>query len=149
MWLGIWLSSNKQDNAREMAAGIAEANLHPDSITRVVVGNEVLLRRDLSVGDLIADIDYVRARVKQPVAYADVTDFWEQFPEVAPHVDIVMIHFLPLLGGQAVGCGCGDCRHQNHHRSFQNAVSRQGGFHWRDRLAEPWAVAAGGGTEPV
>jgi exo-beta-1,3-glucanase (GH17 family) len=95
VWLGIWLSSNPADNAKEMAAGIAEANAHPDSITRVVVGNEVLLRRDLSVDDLIADIDYVHARVKQPVAYADVTDFWAQFPQVAPHVDIVMIHFLP------------------------------------------------------
>ncbi len=105
VWLGIWLSSNKQDNAREMAAGIAEANLHPDSITRVVVGNEVLLRRDLSVGDLIADIDYVRARVKQPVAYADVTDFWEQFPEVAPHVDIVMIHFLPYWEDKPLDVG--------------------------------------------
>jgi len=95
VWLGIWLSGNKADNAKEMAAGIAEANKYPDVITRVVVGNEVLLRRDLSVDDLIADIDHVRGQVKQPVAYADVTDFWRQFPQVAPHVDVVMIHFLP------------------------------------------------------
>ena len=95
MWLGIWLSGNPADNAKEMAAGIAEANAYPGTVTRVVVGNEVLLRRDLSVDDLIADIDYVHARVKQPVAYADVTDFWKQFPQVAPHVDVVMIHFLP------------------------------------------------------
>lgn len=95
VWLGIWLSSNPADNAKEMAAGIAEANKHPNTITRVIVGNEVLLRRDLSVDDLIADIDHVKAQVKQPVAYADVTDFWRQFPQVAPHVDVVMIHFLP------------------------------------------------------
>ncbi|MDR3505302.1 MAG: glycosyl hydrolase family 17 protein [Acidocella sp.] len=95
LWLGIWLGSNTADNAKEIAAGIAEANAHPDVVTRVIVGNEVLLRRDLSVDDLIKNIDYVRARVKQPVAYADVTDFWKQFPQVAPHVDVVMIHFLP------------------------------------------------------
>ncbi|MBB5372119.1 glycoside hydrolase family 17 protein [Acidocella aromatica] len=95
VWLGIWLSGNTADNAKEIAAGIAEANAHPDVITRVIVGNEVLLRRDLSVDDLIKNIDYVRARVKQPVAYADVTDFWKKFPQVAPHVDVVMIHFLP------------------------------------------------------
>jgi exo-beta-1,3-glucanase (GH17 family) len=95
VWLGIWLSSNPADNAKEIAAGIAEANAHPDSITRVIVGNEVLLRRDLSAAALMADIDDVRARVKQPVAYADVTDFWRKFPQVADHVDIVMIHFLP------------------------------------------------------
>ncbi len=95
MWLGIWLGSDTKKNADEMAAGIAEANAYPGTITRIVVGNEVLLRRDLSVDDLNADIDYVHAQVKQPVAYADVTDFWKQFPQVAPHVSIVMIHILP------------------------------------------------------
>jgi exo-beta-1,3-glucanase (GH17 family) len=95
VWLGIWLGSDPRLNQEEMAEGIREANEYPTTVTRVVVGNEVLLRRDLSVDDLIKDIDYVRARVKQPVAYADVTDFWNQFPQVAPHVDIVMIHVLP------------------------------------------------------
>ncbi|GLR66524.1 beta-1,6-glucan synthase [Acidocella aquatica] len=95
VWLGIWLSSNPADNAKEIAAGVAEASAYPSTVTRVVVGNEVLLRRDLPVDGLIADIDAVRAQVKQPVAYADVTDFWKQFPQVAPHVNIVMIHFLP------------------------------------------------------
>ncbi len=95
VWVGIWLSPNPRANAREMAAGIAEANAHPHTDTRVVVGNEVLLRRDLSPQALIADIDYVKARVRQPVAYADVASFWFQFPQVAKHVDIVMIHLLP------------------------------------------------------
>lgn len=95
VWLGIWLSANPADNAQEIAAGIAEAHAYPHTVTRVVVGNEVLLRRDLSVEDLIRNIDYVRARVAQPVAYADVTSFWLQFPQVAPHVNIVMVHVLP------------------------------------------------------
>lgn len=95
VWLGIWLSANPADNTKEIEAGIAEAKAYPTTVTRVVVGNEVLLRRDLSVNDLIHYIDYVRARVKQPVAYADVTDFWLQFPQVAPHVDIIMMHILP------------------------------------------------------
>ena len=88
-----------------MAAGIAEANAYPTTVTRVVVGNEVLLRRDLSVDDLTADIDTVHAQVKQPVAYADVTDFWKQFPQVAPHVDIVMIHFLPYWENTPLSLG--------------------------------------------
>jgi exo-beta-1,3-glucanase (GH17 family) len=95
VWVGIWLGPNPRDNAREMAAGIAQANAHPHTDTRVVVGNEVLLRRDLSPQALIADIDYVKTRVHQPVAYADVASFWFQFPEIAKHVDIVMIHLLP------------------------------------------------------
>lgn len=103
MWLGIWLGSDTKKNAEEIAAGIAEANAYPDTVTRVVVGNEVLLRRELSVDGLNADIDYVHARVKQPVAYADVTDFWKQFPQVAPHVDVVMIHILPYWEDKPLG----------------------------------------------
>lgn len=112
LWAGIWLGPNPRDNAREMAAGIAEANAHPHTVTRVVVGNEVLLRRDLSVDALIADIDHVKARVKQPIAYADVASFWFQFPQVAKHVDVVMIHLLPYW--------------QNHPANVNDAIARIG-----------------------
>jgi exo-beta-1,3-glucanase (GH17 family) len=95
LWLGIRLGANPQDNAKEIAAGIAEANAYPGTITRVVVGNGVLCRRDLSVDDLLADIDAVHARVKQPVAYADIPGLWRQFPQVAAHVDVVMVNFRP------------------------------------------------------
>jgi exo-beta-1,3-glucanase (GH17 family) len=105
VWLGIWLSSNPRDNAREMAAGIAEANRHPHIITRVVVGNEVLLRRDLPPAALIRDIDHVKRQVTQPIAYADVASFWFQFPAVAKHVDIVMIHLLPYWQNHPVDVG--------------------------------------------
>ncbi len=112
VWLGIWLSSNPQDNAGEMAAGIAEANRHPRTITRVIVGNEVLLRRDLPPEALIRAIDHVRSHVTQPVAYADVASFWFQFPSVAKHVDIVMIHLLPYW--------------QNHPVDVDHAIARIG-----------------------
>jgi exo-beta-1,3-glucanase (GH17 family) len=95
LWQGIWLSANRADNEREITAGIALARKYPQTITRVVVGNEVLLRRDLPVAELIADIDRIKVAVKQPVAYADVWEFWLQFPQVAPHVDLMLIHLLP------------------------------------------------------
>jgi exo-beta-1,3-glucanase (GH17 family) len=95
VWQGIWLGTDRAKNALEMAHAIEMAHRYPDTIERLIVGNEVLLRRDLPVDELIADIDHVRAAVKQPVAYADVSDFWDQFPQVAPHVDIVLIHLLP------------------------------------------------------
>ena len=47
------------------------------------------------MGELIAAIDRVRAAVKQPVTYTDVWEFWQQFTEVAAHVDVVTIHLLP------------------------------------------------------
>ena len=95
LWQGIWLGGDRAQNALEMARAIDFAHRFPETIERVIVGNEVLLRRDLPVAELIADIDHVRASVKQPVAYADVSDFWDQFPQVAPHVDVVLVHLLP------------------------------------------------------
>ncbi len=95
LWQGIWLGADRAKNDIEMARGIALANRYPDTIMRVVVGNEVLLRRDLPPAELIADIDRVKRAVKQPVAYADVWEFWLQFPQVAPHVDVMLIHLLP------------------------------------------------------
>ncbi len=95
VWQGIWLGGDRAKNELEMARAIAMAHRYPGTIERVVVGNEVLLRRDLPPAELIADIDRVRAAVRQPVAYADVSDFWDQFPQVAGHVDLVLVHLLP------------------------------------------------------
>jgi exo-beta-1,3-glucanase (GH17 family)/uncharacterized membrane protein len=103
LWLGVWLGGDRAQNMREMDAAIAIAADHPDTVERVVVGNEVLLRRDLPVGELIADIDRVKAAVRQPVTYADVWEFWRKFPEVAAHVDIVTIHLLPYWEDDPTG----------------------------------------------
>ncbi len=95
VWQGIWLGGDLAGNARELGRGITLARTHPGTITRVVVGNEVLLRRDLPVEALIADIDQVRAAVSQPVTYADVWEFWLKFPQLAEHVDVITVHLLP------------------------------------------------------
>ncbi len=100
VWQGIWLGDNQADNMRDIAAGIALANRYPDVIERVIVGNEVLLRHDLPPDALIADIDKVRAAVRQPVAYADVWQDWQRYPQIAPHVDEILIHLLPFWEDQ-------------------------------------------------
>ena len=95
MWAGAWLGRDARQNAAEVAKLIETANRHPETVERVVVGNEVLLRRDLPPAALIAALDTVKAAVAQPVTYADVWEFWEQFPEVGRHVDVITIHILP------------------------------------------------------
>jgi exo-beta-1,3-glucanase (GH17 family) len=105
LWQGIWLGGDREKNKREMARAIELAHRYPDVIERVIVGNEVLLRRDLPPAELIADIDLVRAAVRQPVAYADVPDFWDQFPAVAQHVDVVLVHALPYWEDVPSGIG--------------------------------------------
>jgi len=103
LWQGIWLGADRAQNDREITRAIAIAHQYPDTVTRLVVGNEVLLRRDLPPEALAAAIDKVRAAVKQPVTYADVWEFWEKYPEIANHVDIVTIHILPYWEDQPTG----------------------------------------------
>lgn len=92
---GFWLSGNAEKNRRQIATTIALAKKFPDVISAIVVGNEVLLRGDLPVGDLIAAIREVKAQVPEPVTYADVWEFWLRYGEVANAVDFVMVHILP------------------------------------------------------
>lgn len=90
-----WLGTRLVNNEAEIDALIEQANRHPDVIKRVIVGNEVLLRRDLKVPELIGYIRRVKQAVKQPVSYADVWEFWLRNPGLAREVDFITVHFLP------------------------------------------------------
>ncbi|MCW2235445.1 glycoside hydrolase family 17 protein [Azospirillum canadense] len=93
--MGAWLSSKLDKNEAEVASLIDLANRYPDVITRVIVGNEVLLRRELTAEQVAGYIDRVKAAVKQPVSYADVWEWWLKYPLIADHVDYLTIHLLP------------------------------------------------------
>lgn len=99
---GAWLGRDAVANARELRALIHAANRHPESIGRVIVGNEVLLRQDLPPDRLIAALDQVRAAIRQPVSYADVWAFWLKHPRIAEHVDFITIHILPYWEDEPV-----------------------------------------------
>jgi glucan 1,3-beta-glucosidase len=93
--LGIWIGRHAKDNAREIEAALAAAQAHPAAIRALVVGNETLLRRELTAAQLIEHIEKVRARTTVPLTYADVWEFWLQNPQVAEHVDFITVHILP------------------------------------------------------
>jgi glucan 1,3-beta-glucosidase len=92
---GLWLSGEPAFNRRDIEATIALAKRYPQAIQSIVVGNEVLLRGEMTVPDLIATIRYVKSQVPQPVTYADVWEFWLRYREVAAAVDFVTVHILP------------------------------------------------------
>jgi len=92
---GSWIGTKPLLNEEEVHAQIRLANEYPDVIDKVIVGNEVLLRNDRTVDQLIEYIRYVKARVKQPVTYADVWEWWLKYPQVADEVDFITIHLLP------------------------------------------------------
>src|SRR5579872_3349459 len=92
---GIWLSSNRQKNAVQIATAIRLAKENPSTIIALVVGNEVLLRGEMSQSDLAATIRSVKAQVAVPVTYADVWEFWLRYREIYEAVDFITIHILP------------------------------------------------------
>jgi hypothetical protein len=55
----------------------------------------VLLRGDMSANDLADTIRAVKTRVKVPVTYADVWEFWLRNRDLASAVDFITIHILP------------------------------------------------------
>ncbi len=92
---GIWLGSNRQKNTFQISTGIRLAKEYPSTIIALVVGNEVLLRGEMTQSDLGALIRSVKAQVSVPVTYADVWEFWLRYREIYEAVDFVTIHILP------------------------------------------------------
>jgi glucan 1,3-beta-glucosidase len=93
--LGLWLSPDRAKDRMQVDTAIALAKRYPDVVTDVIVGNEVLLRGDMSAGDLAGYIREVKAAVPCRVTYADVWEFWNRNPELGGLVDFVTIHLLP------------------------------------------------------
>ena len=93
--MGVWLSSDPVANEHEVQLGIATARAHPQALRGIVVGNEVLLRGELSADALAGYIREVRRAVNVPVTYADVWEFWLKHHQLADSVDYLTIHILP------------------------------------------------------
>jgi exo-beta-1,3-glucanase (GH17 family) len=92
---GIWLGSNRLKNLQEIATVVALTKQYPTVISGVIVGNEVLLRGEMTAVDLVGNIRAVKSQVKVPVTYADVWEFWLKNRELYDAVDFVTIHILP------------------------------------------------------
>lgn len=92
---GLWLSSKRDKNREQVEGAVRLANRYPQTIIAVVVGNEVLLRGELSVGDVAATMREVKSRVRVPITYADVWEFWLRNKQLADIADFVTIHILP------------------------------------------------------
>jgi glucan 1,3-beta-glucosidase len=92
---GIWLGSNRLKNLAQISIAVALTKEYPGVITSLVVGNEVLLRGEMTTSDLVAAIRSVKAQVTIPVTYADVWEYWLRNREIYDAVDFVTIHILP------------------------------------------------------
>jgi exo-beta-1,3-glucanase (GH17 family)/cellulose synthase/poly-beta-1,6-N-acetylglucosamine synthase-like glycosyltransferase len=96
--VGAWLGADRERNDQEVERTIQLANRH-SNVSSVIVGNEVVLRADLPLGDLAAHLDHVRAATRKPVSTAEPWHVWIAHPELADHVDYVAVHMLPYWEG--------------------------------------------------
>jgi len=101
--MGLWIGRDTLHNQREIREGLKLAAEYHDIIDAVIVGNEVLLRREMSAGRLAELIAQVDEGTDLPVTYADVWDFWKENPGLAPLVSFVTIHLLPYWEDQPTG----------------------------------------------
>ena len=99
--LGAWLDSHLDKNEEQLKTAIDLAGTH-QNVVRVVVGNEVLLRGDLTLEELEKYLERARAAIGQPVGTAETWHTWLAHPELAQHVDYIGVHLLPYWEGVPV-----------------------------------------------
>lgn len=96
--VGAWLGTDAAINEREIEGVIAVARAGHADI--VAVGNEVLLREDLSEDELIAQIERVKQALPGvPVGYVDAYYLFEKHPRVTAACDVVMTNCYPFWEG--------------------------------------------------
>lgn len=101
--LGAWVGRDPLANARQLDRAIALTHSHRDVIDLLIVGNEVLLRRELEPAALANLLAQARRAAAVPVSYADVWAFWERHADaLVPHVDVVSAHILPYWEDEPV-----------------------------------------------
>jgi exo-beta-1,3-glucanase (GH17 family)/energy-coupling factor transporter transmembrane protein EcfT len=96
--LGAWIDADEARNEREISKLIEVANSN-SNVVRIIVGNEVILRGDISIEKLIGYIERVRKAVKVPVSTAEPHHVWTAHTELARHVDYIAVHLLPYWEG--------------------------------------------------
>ena len=98
--VGLWISNDLERNRREIDDLARRLPEFRGAVEAVVVGNEVLLRGELTVKEMAAYLDEVRAKVAPiPVTMAETWYNWSRYPELAAHVDFITAHVLPYWEG--------------------------------------------------
>lgn len=104
---GFWLSANKESNKKEIELAKKLIRLYYMNIPSIIVGNEVLLRKDLTLEQLVVVIrdikrmvydinrQYPKLNHKPTVSTAEVWNLWIDNPSLGEEVDFINIHVLP------------------------------------------------------
>jgi len=100
---GAWLSKYKTENRKEIEGLTQIANKNFNCVKALIMGNEVLLRKDLTEEELIDYIREVKKSTALPVTTADIWSIWQDHPRLADEVDLLMVHIHPYWEGIPIG----------------------------------------------
>ena len=104
VWQGAWLGQTKNINQQEVDSLINLARSR--KIKVAIVGNETLLRRDLTEKELLGYITQVKNNSgKIPVATAELWSTWLKYPNIARAVDYMVVHIYPYWDGVSIKRG--------------------------------------------
>jgi len=96
--VGVWLDDDKEHNEKELANAIEVAKAGHATI--LAVGNEVLLRGDLTEDELIDYIDRARQSVQGiDVGYVDAYFEFNDHPRVTEACDVILANCYPFWEG--------------------------------------------------
>ena len=96
--VGAWLGTDRETNARELQGVIEVARAGHADI--VAVGNEVLLREDMSEDELLGCIELVKRELPGvPVGYVDAYYLFEKHPRITAACDVVLTNCYPFWEG--------------------------------------------------
>lgn len=95
---GAWLGADKEQNEIEIEA-LIDLVQQDVGIESVIVGNEVLLRGDLTETELIEYIERVKAAVNVPVTTAETIGHLFDHPQLIAALDYVMVHIYAYWDG--------------------------------------------------
>ncbi|MEL6257712.1 MAG: glycosyl hydrolase family 17 protein [Pseudomonadota bacterium] len=93
--VGAWIDDDRAANEAELANAIEIAKAGHASV--LAIGNEVLLRGELSEDELISYIERAKAAVGDvPVGYVDAYFLFENHPRVAAACDVLLVNCYPF-----------------------------------------------------
>ena len=95
--LGIWIGPDMVKNDQEIASGVRAALANRRVIDRIIVGNEAIMRGDVSAAQLNGYIRQVRDSLPQriKVTTAEPWSTWLLNPEIGQNVDVLFVHLIP------------------------------------------------------
>lgn len=100
VYAGLWLGKDREKNENEIKALLELSK--KTSLESVIVGNEVLLRGDMSENSLIQYIQRVKKAVDVPVTSADIGHILLDHPNLMQVLDYYLIHYYAYWDGQPI-----------------------------------------------